>query len=198
MLSKLAKKMTSFFISRNLIEESRKEVYDYSFEVLLSTLLNGLSLFIIALFSNTFLYSILYVFAFILMRGSAGGYHAKTHFGCLILLLATYIVFLLLIKFISGTILFYLTIIFSVFSLISVFLFAPVENINNPLTDEEKIKLARKSIVYSILILLIAYSIIFFAKDMKYSFSLIFGLTSVCLFLPIGKIWFLRQSKRRK
>lgn len=58
MLSKLAKKMTSFFISRNLIEESRKEVYDYSFEVLLSTLLNGLSLFIIALFSNTFLYVI--------------------------------------------------------------------------------------------------------------------------------------------
>lgn len=198
MLSKIAKKMTSFFISRNLIEESKKEVYDYSFEILLSTLLNGLSLFIIALFSNTFLYSILYVFAFILMRGSAGGYHAKTHFGCLILLLSTYTVFLLLIKFISGTILFYLTIIFSVFSLISVFIFAPVENINNPLTDKEKIKLSRKSIVYSILILLIAYSIIFVAKEMKYSFSLIFGLTSVCLFLPIGKIGFLCQSQRRK
>lgn len=197
MLSKLAKKMTSFFISRKLIEESKKEVYDYSFEILLSTLLNGLFLFIIALTSRTFLYSILYVFAFIFMRGSAGGYHAKTHFGCLILLLSTYIVFLLLIKFISGTILFYLTIIFSVFSLISVFLFAPVENINNPLTNKEKIILARKSILYTIIILSIVYIILSTAGKVHIGFSLTCGLTTVCLFLPIGKFVINKNIKNK-
>ena len=194
MLSKLAKKMTSFFISRKLIEESKKEVYDESGYIICPHTACGERVRRDAVNAGN---SVVVSTAHPAKFNSAGGYHAKTHFGCLILLLSTYIVFLLLIKFISGTILFYLTIIFSVFSLISVFLFAPVENINNPLTNKEKIILARKSILYTIIILSIVYIILSTAGKVHIGFSLTCGLTTVCLFLPIGKFVINKNIKNK-
>ena len=42
LLSKLSKKMSSYFIKRGDISEKEREVYDYYFEIMLSTVLNAL------------------------------------------------------------------------------------------------------------------------------------------------------------
>ena len=61
MLKFLSHKMTCFFIRKNVIEQSEEETYDYCFEILLSTLLNLFSIIIIAVCTQTYLSSFLFI-----------------------------------------------------------------------------------------------------------------------------------------
>lgn len=49
MLARFSKMLSSFFISKKLIEEDEREVYDYCFEIMLSTILNFLVVLVISL-----------------------------------------------------------------------------------------------------------------------------------------------------
>lgn len=189
MLAKLSKKMTLFFIKKKVIEENKREIYDYCFEILLSTIINMSAIIIIAIATRTYLELFLYVFSFMVLRATAGGYHAKTHIGCFLILMFFYLGFLLMVKLMPIITLRYFSIAYSIISLILVFLLAPIESFNNPLSDNEKRKLSRQSIIATIAVIIVSVILHIFVPTMSLGFCLMSGMLSVN-FVTIRQVQF--------
>jgi len=175
----MSKKISSFFISNNIIKEEDKEVYEYSLELLLSTVLNFAAVIIIAIFTRKILEATLFVLGFVPLRAMAGGYHADTHFRCFLILIFTYSVFLLTVFFIPVKFILATTAVLVLISISLIFILSPMEDSNKPLSEEETKKFRRKSrigiLVYSLIVL--GLSLLF--KNKIFGFSLAFGIFSV-------------------
>lgn len=163
MLENLAKSTARFFVSQNIVKSEYEEIYAYGMEIILSTVFNGLIVLIIAILSDTVLLSLLFFTAFILMRRSAGGYHAKTHIGCMMILVAVHLMFIVLINVIPDSIIPILSYFSIAYSCISVYLFAPVEHPNKPLSGDDRRKLRVKSLIYILSISVVDLFMIFCA-----------------------------------
>ena len=163
MLENLAKSTARFFVSQNIVKSEYEEIYAYGMEIILSTVFNGLIVLIIAILSDTVLLSLLFFTAFILMRRSAGGYHAKTHIGCMMILIAVHLMFMVLINVIPDSIIPILSYFSIAYSCISVYLFAPVEHPNKPVSSDDRRKLRMKSLVYILSISVVDLLMIFCA-----------------------------------
>ena len=82
MIARLSKRMASFFVRNEVIKSEDEEVYEYGLQLLLSTVFNGIIALVLAVISGTVWQCVCYLAFFILIRKSAGGFHAKTHLGC--------------------------------------------------------------------------------------------------------------------
>ena len=163
MLENLAKSTARFFVSQNIVKSEYEDIYAYGMEILLSTVINGVIVLFIAILSDTVLPSLLFFTAFILMRRSAGGYHAKTHIGCMMILIAVHLMFMVLINVIPDSIIPILSYFSIAYSCISVYLFAPVEHPNKPLSSDDRRKLRVKSLIYILSISVVDLFMIFCA-----------------------------------
>lgn len=99
MLERLAKGAARFFVVQDIVKSEHEEIYAYGMEILLSTVINGVMVLIVAAITNTLLPSLIFFTAFIIMRRTAGGYHANTHGGCMVILAAVHLLFILFINF---------------------------------------------------------------------------------------------------
>ena len=186
MLSQLSKKL-SFFFMPDVSQEDR-EVYNYAFEILLATLLNFVVLCILAAITRTFLESLLFVAGFVPLRSMAGGYHAKTHFRCLLTLLLSYAMFWAVITFVPVTAFPWINIIGTGVSVVLIWLLAPVDDPNKPLNKKEKMYFRKRS---RIAILVCAAIIIIgtcFFRERKEILSFALGVLPVSLSLAAAKI----------
>lgn len=161
MLENLAKSTARFFVSQNIVKSEYEDIYAYGMEILLSTVINGVIVLFIAILSDTVLPSLLFFTAFILMRRSAGGYHAKTHIGCMMILIAVHLMFMVLINVIPDSIIPILSYFSIAYSCISVYLFAPIEHPNKPLSSGDRRKLRVKSLIYILSISVVDLLMIF-------------------------------------
>ncbi|MEG1509803.1 MAG: accessory gene regulator B family protein, partial [Clostridia bacterium] len=172
MLSKISKKLTSYFIKTNTIKEDDRAVYDYCFEIMLSTLLNLFALIIIGICTKRYLETFLFSVGFMLLRGSAGGFHASTHIGCFFSLMLFYGIMLIMLEFVPKTVLFYISLCFCAIAGIIILVLAPVDSKNKPLTKDEIKKQRKKSIIYFIVLLLITVILLIFDASRIYAFAL--------------------------
>jgi len=175
----MSKKISSFFISNNIIKEEDKEVYEYSLELLLSTILNFAAVIIIAIFTGKILEATLFVLGFVPLRALAGGYHADTHFRCFLILLFTYSVFLVIIFFIPAKLVFATAIIIMLISILLIFILAPVENSNRPFSEKERKTLKKKSRIGILVYAAIVLCLTLLFSNKIFGFSLAFGIFSV-------------------
>ncbi len=148
MLQRISKSMAHFFVAQNVAKSEYEEVYAYGAEILLSTIINGCIAVTIAILTKTIIPSSVFLAVFIVMRRTAGGYHAGTHIGCMAILIIVHIAFVIIIKNISAD----TSIVYSIGSIIlaplSVYIFAPVEHPNKPLKELERNILRKKAVVY--------------------------------------------------
>lgn len=147
MISKLAKGTACFFVDNKIIEVEDSEVYAYGIELLLSTIFNLIIAIIIALISNEFIPCFINLTAFVTIRMYAGGYHADTHWGCMLTLVCVLSVFILIIKTFSIAMIRILSPILWALSVLILYKFAPVEHPNKPISEKKKMKLRKKSLI---------------------------------------------------
>lgn len=179
--------MASFFVRQNIIENEDKEVYEYGLQLLLSSILNSMIALLIAVISQTVIPCLIYLTVFIVMRKSAGGFHAKTHFGCCCILIAVISGFILFIKFVPVYIYFVISGISIFISMITILFFAPLEHENKPLKENDKIKLRKVSIVYMVIIFILI--IIFEIFNLKvYMISTALGIFTSSVSILAAKI----------
>lgn len=152
MIIRLSKRMVSFFVRQKIIEKDDKEVYEYGLQLLLSTILNAVIALLIAIVSRTVIFCLFYLSAFVIMRKSAGGFHAKTHFGCCCILIAVLCCFIAFIRLAPTEIYTAISVLTLIVSAVTVLLFAPLEHENKPLSDKDKIRLRKVSVAYMIVI----------------------------------------------
>lgn len=151
MLSGIAQNIAYFFVKTGFIKESDAEIYTYGYEILLSEIINWTITIIIAVLTKRIAESIFYTIAFMHIRESIGGYHAKTHFRCTVLSAAVFAVCLWLIYITPENIYPFLIIGGLALHMLLVLQFAPVAHPNKPFTDEREIaKFRGKSIKLSL------------------------------------------------
>ena len=175
MIARLSKRMASFFVRNEVIKSEDEEVYEYGLQLLLSTVFNGIIALVLAVISGTVWQCVCYLAFFILIRKSAGGFHAKTHLGCCCVLVVVLSLFILFIKFVPANIYAAITVFAVAFSVIVILVCAPLEHENKPISDKDKKRLRKNSIIYAFLILFII-SLFFVANMLEIMVCLALGI----------------------
>lgn len=197
MLTHIAQRISSFFISKNLIQEEERKIYDYSFEILLSTIINFLAVVMLAFASQTVIPTIWFLIGFMAIRATAGGFHAETHIGCFLILMGTYGAYLVILLLLSNSALNVLTIVFSIISWLLVVILAPVEDHNRTFSTDEYRKFMIISNITVSIVLCISFVLVLFFEKMKWGFSIAAGMHIVSLSLIAGKLKNRLRNRRK-
>jgi accessory gene regulator B len=185
-LSLMARKMSSFSISNGIIKEEEREIYNYSFELLLSTIINFGFIIIASIIFNKVVQTLFYLIGFLPLRRVAGGFHAKTHLRCFFVLLASYFMFLSILILIADQSINILILAILLFSLCIVFLFSPIEDKNRPISLTEKDIFQRKSRIIILFLIIVVSILTLYSKQLALSLSL--GVLTVDFSLIAAKL----------
>lgn len=184
MINHLATLLTNYYIKKGKIDIDDKEVYVYCFDIAISTVLNFAILIIISLCTKTYIESFCFGICFVTLRNYAGGLHAKTHFGCSILLIVVILGWVAAIKYIEVKYLKIISYVFVVVSTPIVLFLAPVDNSNNVLDNNQKKKYKIKCFIV-FFIIIIGYLISFLLNRYTYSFIISYSIICVCISMII-------------
>ena len=185
----LAKRISSFLVSKSFITQQEHHIYSFCFEVLFAEIVFWSSIFIIAFILGLIYPTILYLLGFCLFRSIAGGYHASTRFRCLALSISFYLLFILLFLYLSTSK--NISFFFVIFAYCSFILFAPIDHKNKPFTKEMYVNLKHKLFLAMFLFLGVCLIL------MHYSYtSMLFCLAFGCWQAGVAIIMATYQKKK--
>ncbi len=141
MIRKLTHQLTDIIIASGSGKEESRDVYVYGLDIILSTILNLVCVCIFSLIVGRFVFAIIYMIFFVGLRTVAGGYHANTHLGCLLVMLAAFGLSLLLLYVVPTMYYLWISFVMIVLSASLIFTLAPVDHPNKPLDKEDKKRL---------------------------------------------------------
>lgn len=195
MYKTLAKKATQKFINLEIISIDDFDIYRYGFELIFSfvSIVTAIIFFSIII-SRTF-ETICFLIGFFVVRAICGGYHGKNHFSCFVLSITTYIIFLILYRYLfemhHALHSISIGVIVSVIVLIA---FAPAENNNNPMTRYRKKRNKTLTVFFSI-ILFFLLAIVFITNKISGQITSFFlGVIIATFALLVAKIQNLRKE----
>lgn len=132
-------------VDKKIIKEDSADVYAYGFELLLSALINIIIIATISILFGRYYDWILFLTAFVPLRMTAGGYHASSHFKCIVTGAVAFTIPLLLSHIqIDWT---YAIITIAIISFTLIIAFSPVEAHNKKLSIK-RLKQNRKISIY--------------------------------------------------
>lgn len=167
-----------------IIESKDVEVYKYGMECLVLKAITLIICGIIAFLLKKPGEFIIILLSFIMIRRCAGGYHAKTRYGCIMFSCISMFVSLVLCEL-------HLTLVFHIFVLISIdtglIFIAPIDNEKNRFNDLEKEFFKRKT-CKTLLIMNIVCSCLLLLNMTTIYVPLISGLAMSFFFVIMGKM----------
>ena len=168
----------------DIADSEKREIVAYGLEIMLSTAISVLIITIIAVILGAFGETVLFLLPFMLLRTYSGGYHARTHFRCFLILFFTFCINLIFNLFNVNTVI----VVFSaIVSVIIILRFAPVEDKNHPLSKRQK-KNNRKICKIVLSVLLVVCSILLANQSYKSLFNIVYGITITALSIIAVKI----------
>ena len=178
-----------------VINEKQVPVYTYGLELILASALNTSFILVISAICFQFASGLFFLLAFIPLRSTAGGYHAKSHLSCNLICLAAFsglqvLGMMIPVAFLSG---FYIVV--ALFVLLIVYLLSPCEAENKPLTESRKKRNRRRSIAISVCNLLLAFVIFLIAGASPLATSYYMGVLASAISLGVAKKW--NQEERK-
>lgn len=185
MLGRLSQRFADKLVGFGIISESDIEIYVFGFYQIVMLLLNVVTTLILGVAFRLIVPCIILNIAYIVIRISAGGYHADSPVKCYIYSTLMIAVLLSVIKWIhiSNTVLASMLVI----SGIVIVILAPVETENNPLDEiEKKVYRKRSLIVLSLEILACIFLQIISKKWVVQ--IIVLGLFAECIMLIAGII----------
>ena len=185
MFSFLANKVTNFLICKNSINDDDREVYQYGFEQLFSTVFNIVSMLLLGAIFGKIYQSLVLTLAFILLRTYSGGYHASTPLRCYCLSVMSISIALSVMKFVIVNNYIYLGL--WILSSLVIILFSPVDNVVKPLDEIEKIIYKKKSIIVWCIESCIAF-IFFMLQITEIHKSIVLAQLIISVAIVLGKI----------
>ena len=102
MIHNLSQKLTTTFIHHRIIDAEDREIYIYSFELLLSAVINLAVVVLLICLTGQVWGGVGFVLSFIILRQSAGGYHASSHFFCILSFTVIFAVFVTVMTFLPA------------------------------------------------------------------------------------------------
>ena len=152
MIAELSKRMSLFLCKKEIVEQEMAEVYQYGFEIIFSTLIGFFITIAIGAVFRMFLVSLVYYFAFVALRQFTGGYHANTYLKCNLIFAASTTFIFGMAKIVAyGTYPISFHVMLLLFSLVAIWFKTPVENENKPLSEEQKVRNHRISMIVAVI-----------------------------------------------
>lgn len=181
----LSKAIASAIISYGIAKESDRELYEYSFLILLEQFSVWVSILCTAFIFGILWETVFYMVLFIPMRIYAGGYHARTFIFCYCISVGIFLAFAIIQHYI--TISRWFASIIILFSAVVMSLLAPMADSNKPIsTLEESLFTSRiRSLIF--LELLIAVFVLIINITDLFAF-VSFSFFHLALLLVIGKL----------
>jgi accessory gene regulator B len=135
MYEKIINQGLNFLYKYGEIPEEKKEIYSYGLELILMYLTNAGSLLILGIIFRRFSETFFLLAGFALIQSFGGGFHAKTHFRCFLIMLIGWILAMLFIQYLyeNATLQFLMPAI----GLSVILILAPVEHSNYPMSNEK-------------------------------------------------------------
>lgn len=150
MIAWLANYLVRVLLKNEIIETDKIEIYQYGYEIIISTIITFLIVLISGIILDCLPAAILYFLIFAVMRQICGGYHAQHYWSCNTLFAVVTVSMLLLFKFFPMDGIGAIHYTFLLFSVLVVFVYAPVENENKPISEKRKVlfcKISRGAVV---------------------------------------------------
>ena len=138
-ITKFCHIIVNFFIRKNIFPEEQREIYQYGFELWVSSAIGILVVLAIGIISGRFWESIIFYIVFCFTRLFSGGFHAPTYLLCK-LTFASVLILVLALDWLLCDIVDYYWYVLYLYSFIIICRFAPVENSNKKLTEHEKVR----------------------------------------------------------
>jgi len=151
MLEKLTKLSTESLINKHIVDADDRDVYEYGFHIFYSNVLLALFVGIISVILKQLPQTVVFYFVFILLRNTAGGYHANTQHRCFFISAIIWLLSLCIINQLTSGI---IIIAMSAMSTFLIWIKAPIEHENNPLGDYGRTKMKKHSRAISVAFLL--------------------------------------------
>lgn len=145
MIQKLAFYFANFFACKGAYNVEKILIYQYGFELLISTVLNTFFILIIALLTHRIIEVLFFCLSFVPLRSVAGGYHTKHHWSCILSFTVVLLGCVSLLKFFGLETSASYTLGAATLSAIIVWKLAPVEANNKPLNDIQHCAQRKKS-----------------------------------------------------
>lgn len=170
------------FITRKIkedvenIDEEKEIVIDFGVKLLFGELPKILILFLVGFLLKLGWYTILLFFLLAPYRSFTGGFHLKTHIGCMISTIFLYILPIVLAKYIpisQNYIIYIIVAIVGLLSVIFITKYAPADTENIPILSNKERKSKRIKAYISLIVLLI---ISIFIQNRIISYMLIYGI----------------------
>ena len=163
------KKIITFinYLEQNKCLKEDKEIYYYSINLLISTFLGTILLFITGYIIDSLILAIIYELSMSSSRIILGGYHCKTHINCIITYVSLFIILIIMTKYFIYSL--RLICLIETISLITVSKLCPIENINKKLSPNEKKHFHKYSVIY-ILILNFFILLLWYINSMYVNF----------------------------
>lgn len=198
MYKKISHKITSKLVQLDIIKSCDYDIYKYGVELLVSLLFTIIFILIISAFLKNIIETLFFLFSFLGTRGICGGYHTKHYYSCFVGTLSIYISYLLAYYLVQlspyGNLIFFP---FTIISAIIVVVFAPVENLNNPMTAYRRNKNRLRSRSLSVLLCLLHFISLFFHLDATINIAFYIGFIFAAITVLAAKIE-IKISKRKE
>lgn len=185
MFTSLTEKAVNYLIYKNVIDNDHQEIYRYGLGQIFSTTLNILTTLLLGIIFGEIYQSLIFVFAFMILRTYSGGYHAKTPIRCYILTAISIAAGLSVMKFILINRFICLGLL--ILSSLIIITLSPIGAANKPLDEIEKIIYKKKTIIVWCIESCVALLFIVFNTTEIHS-SIVLAQTLVSIALISGKV----------
>jgi len=175
-------------LDASIISIEDKDVYYYGLQLIVSTIIKGMGLMIMALLFDKAIEALIFIAAFGILRINAGGFHLDTYFKCFIVTSATMMLCIWLGSVIPLSLVPYIIISTLAITALIIIRYAPVDNPNRPLNANEHKKFRIRSI-YTIMIMAIIIIALYYVKNELYSYTCIASLAIMFEGITLLPIW---------
>ncbi len=187
-MDKVIDKLMGFiYKNQENMSEERYEIVKYGLEILLIKYLFFAAALIIGVLMRSFWECLIFIIFLSTIRSKSGGYHADTRIRCFVQSMLMFVLALSILKLESiYTVIIIPLAILTFCSSIIIWLFAPIETKNNPLSENEKKKFGMESKIILCLEIIIAIASYLIGFD-RISCSVMLALITTSLLMLMGK-----------
>lgn len=168
MISRISKKLAIKIYKNDYKNLGDLEIYEYGLELILSSIVNMLLIITLSACTGLAKEMLLFLVFFGILRISAGGYHAPTHFKCLLQYMIISFSFIAIAKLIMnlGCVTYVITIT-CLLSNVLVFWLAPVDSDNKALNNKEIVYFRKRSRITVLIQTIILFVFLYLRKDLN-------------------------------
>lgn len=184
-MSRLLKWIMAILEKNGYVNHENYEIVCYGLELKLMKTIISAGMLLLAVITGSLLEVIVFMAVYQPLRGSCGGYHAKTRLSCVLLSLGMLSLIICLDKILPDSLLMIVSYIFLFIGSGSIIFLAPVDTASKPFDEKERMVFRKRSLI-TLAIICCVYMVCYLGDYKKIYFSASYGIFMTGILLMAG------------